>query len=88
MKRFLLLLFLVFNLSQSFAQWTIVNTGITQDFNSVNYYSPSTIWIGSYNQIVKTTNGATSWSIINPIKDVSNATIQPANIYDINVTLQ
>lgn len=86
MKRSILLLFFSVCFNLSFSQWNIVNIGTTQDLYSVDYYSPTDTWIGSYNQFVKTSNGGANWTVVNPIKDVSNATIQPANIYDMALT--
>ncbi|HEX8514580.1 MAG TPA: PKD domain-containing protein [Bacteroidia bacterium] len=87
MKRTLLLLsFLLFGLFKLSAQWSIVNVGTTQDLYSVDYYSSNDIWIGSFNQFVKTNNSGSNWTVTAPLKDASNITIQPANIYDIAVT--
>lgn len=86
MKKSLLLILAVCSISILPAQWNIVNTGTTQDLYSVDYYSTNDIWIGSFNQFVKTGDGGSSWTIINPLKDPSNANIQPANLYDIALT--
>lgn len=70
----------------SFAQWSSVNIGTTQDLYSIDYYSSTETWIGSYNQIIKTSNSGSNWSIINPIKDLSNVQVLPANMNDLALT--
>ena len=87
MRKFLLFFSVcLFIYSNGFAQWSTVNVGTTQDLYSVNHYNNSDIWIGSFNQIVKSANGGTSWSIVNPIKDPSNIQILPANMNDLALT--
>jgi|GEM_PF-2145019 len=86
MKRiFTLILILAATFSLS-AQWSITNVGTTQDLYSADYYSANDIWIGSFNQFVRTSDGGTTWTVTTPLKDLSSITIQPANLYDIAVT--
>ncbi|MFN8116007.1 MAG: PKD domain-containing protein [Bacteroidia bacterium] len=87
MKKTIVCLFIVLGLfNKIFAQWSSVNIGTTQDLYSIDYFSSNDIWIGSFNQIIKTTNGGTNWSIVNPIKDPTNVQILPANMNDLALT--
>jgi len=70
----------------SFSQWNTINVGVTQDLYSVDYYSTNDIWIGSFNQIIKTTNGGTNWIPVGPIQDNSSVQILPANMNDLALT--
>ena len=87
MKKASILLLIVFGLfNKNFAQWNNVNIGTTQDLYSVDYFSSNDIWIGSFNQIIKTTNGGSNWNIVNPINDPTNIQILPANMNDLALT--
>ena len=87
MKKASILLLIVFGLfNKNFAQWNDVNIGTTQDLYSVDYFSSNDIWIGSFNQIIKTTNGGSNWNIVNPINDPTNIQILPANMNDLALT--
>jgi PKD repeat protein/photosystem II stability/assembly factor-like uncharacterized protein len=87
MKKATILLLIVFGLfNKNFAQWTTLNIGTTQDLYSVDYFSSNDIWIGSFNQIIKTTNGGSNWNIVNPINDPTNIQILPANMNDLALT--
>lgn len=87
MKKLLLTLSIIFILPISLlAQWNLVSLGTSQDLYSVDYYSANDIWIGSFNQFVKTTTGGASWTVVNPMKDLSSANIAPANVNDIALT--
>ncbi len=86
MKKIVLMIVSFLFYSTSFAQWSTVNVGTTQDLYSIDYYTVNDIWIGSYNQILKSSNGGSSWSIINPIKDNSNVQVLPANMNDLALT--
>lgn len=83
-KLLLLLCIAVLNFSKLYSQWNVVNVGTTQDLYSVDYYSLNDTWIGSFNQIVKTSNGGTNW-IINPVLWTNGASI-PGNMYDLALT--
>ncbi|MCK6648727.1 MAG: hypothetical protein L6Q66_03635, partial [Bacteroidia bacterium] len=80
------LFFTLFYINSNFAQWSNVNIGTSQDLYSVDYYSTNDIWIGSFQQIIKSSSGGVSWSIINPIKDNVGVDITPANMYDLALT--
>ena len=86
MKKIFIVLAAISFFGKTYAQWSNVNIGTTQDLYSVDYYSGNDIWIGSFNQIIKTTNGGTNWSIVNPIKDPTNIQILPANMNDLALT--
>jgi len=66
-------LFLVFGsivCSTATAQWNRINIGSSKKLYSVNYYSPNDIWIGSGTQVIRTGNGGSTWTVIDPIKDI------------------
>ncbi len=86
MKQLLLLITFSLIFNTSYSQWTVENPGVTDDLYSVDYYSANNIWIGSYDQFIKTTNGGTSWTTVFPLRDASNVIIGTANIYDIALT--
>ncbi len=85
-KSILVILAIISFLGKAYSQWSNVNIGTAQDLYSVDYYSSNDIWIGSFNQIIKTTNAGTNWSIVNPIKDPTNVQILPANMNDLALT--
>jgi len=86
-KHFLLFIFLVtLSTGKLFSQWSTVNPGTVDDLYSVDYYSANDVWIGSYGHIAKTTNGGSSWSLLNPLKDNNNLTIAPINVWDLALT--
>ncbi len=85
-KHYLLLICVIGVLKTAYSQWNLVNVGTTQDLYSVDYYSNNDIWVGSFNQFVKTSNGGLSWSVTNPLKDPFNANISPSNLNDIVFT--
>ncbi len=86
MKQLLLVITSVFIFNTARSQWNVINVNTTQDLYSVDYFSGNDIWIGSFNQFVRTANGGTNWTVVNPLKDINNANITPANIYDIALT--
>jgi len=85
MKKILFIISVLFS-SSLFAQWSTVAIGTTQDLYAVDYFSSNDIWIGSFQQIVKSSTGGSSWSTINPIKDNLGININPANMYDLALT--
>ena len=66
------------------AQWFRPNTGTTKNLLSANYFNANEIWIGGTNCLVKSTNGGLSWTVVDPIITVFNATI-PSLIEDLEV---
>ncbi len=87
MKKFILFISVLCGfITNGYSQWNTINIGTTQDLYSIDYYSTNDIWIGSYNQIIKSTNAGTNWSIVNPIKDPTNIQILPANMNDLALT--
>ena len=86
MKKLILPVVFFYSFSISvFSQWTQENIGTTEDLYSVDYFSANDIWIGSFNQFIKTSDGGTNWIVTNPMKDLSNASILPANVNDISM---
>lgn len=75
-------LVLLLNKGEIYSQWNIINVGTTQDLYSADYYSVNDIWIGSFNQIVKSSTGGTSWNSGSLVDNSSNI-IQPVGIYDL-----
>lgn len=86
LKYFSIALIFLLCTGKAFSQWYVVNVNTTKDLYSVNYYSLNDIWIGSFNQIIKTNNAGTTWSTINAITDIYNIQIFPSNIYDLALT--
>jgi len=86
MKKLLATICVLFLSLAGYSQWSIVNIGTTQDLYSVDYYSTNDIWIGSFNQIIKSGNGGANWTTMYPIKDPSNVQILPANMNDLALT--
>ena len=83
-KIFATLLLLFSTITLIHAQWSVVNVANTTDLYSVDYYNANTVWIGSFNKLLKTSDG-TNWSIITQIKDGTNTQI-PSNLNDIALT--
>ncbi|HTA81351.1 MAG TPA: PKD domain-containing protein [Bacteroidia bacterium] len=81
----LLFLLTAFCFVESYAQWSVVNTGTTQEVYSADYYSANTIWLGSYNQIITTANGGGTWKLVGNPFMASGVQVNPAIIKGIAV---
>lgn len=77
-------LFWIVSFIPSSAQWITVNVNTTQDLYSVNYFSTNDIWIGSFNQFIRTNNNGTTWTVVNPILDSFSGSIV-GNMNDIEL---
>ncbi len=73
------------SLTTANAQWSVVNTGTTQEVYSADYYSANTIWLGSYNQIITTANGGGTWKLVGNPFLAGGIQVNPAIIKGIAV---
>lgn len=74
-KKVLYVIFITLGTQNVSAQWDVLNLNTTSNLNSISYLNNNDIWVGSDNQIIKTSNGGSSWTILNPLKDNINNNI-------------
>jgi PKD repeat protein len=68
------------------AQWTNMPLGTTANMTCASYYSPTTLWLGGSNRIMKSTNGGVSFTVISPMLNGSGVSLGATLLSDIEHT--
>jgi photosystem II stability/assembly factor-like uncharacterized protein len=65
MKKLYILLFVLFIMKGTMAQWLVLSSGTTEDLNSVFFSDTETGYaVGTSGTILKTVNGGTTWTVL------------------------
>lgn len=85
MKKILLPLTILLTFhAHSFAQWNVMSYAGGQNFNCVNYYSSTDIWLGTSMLMLKSDNGGAKWTAVQTY-DIYNNWIESSSINSIAV---